>query len=224
MRILLIEDEEILSNTIKNVLKDEYEVDQAFDGVEGELYAKQDIYDVIILDLMLPEKNGYEVLAEIRKEKIMTPVIILTAKDGLNDKLQGFQKGADDYLTKPFEKEELKARIMAIARRNNPNFYKNEITFKELKIDLSTRKAFIGDNELNLQGKQFDMLEYLVNYKDRILTKDQIFDKIWGFESDTTTNVVEVYASGIRKELKKYGYDKFFKTVRGAGYMVGGKE
>lgn len=223
MRILLIEDEEILSNTIKKILKDDYEVDQAFDGVEGELYAKQDIYDVIILDLMLPEKNGYEVLAEIRKEKVMTPVIILTAKDGLNDKLQGFQKGADDYLTKPFEKEELKARIMAIARRNNPDFYKNEITYKELKIDLSTRKAFVGDKELNLQGKQFDMLEYLVNYKDRILTKDQIFDKIWGFESDTTTNVVEVYASGIRKELKKYGYDKYLKTIRGAGYMIGGK-
>jgi len=223
MRILLIEDEEILSNTIKKILKDDYEVDKAFDGVEGELYAKQDIYDVIILDLMLPEKNGYEVLAEIRKEKVMTPVIILTAKDGLNDKLQGFQKGADDYLTKPFEKEELKARIMAIARRNNPDFYKNEITYKELKIDLSTRKAYVGDKELNLQGKQFDMLEYLVNYKDRILTKDQIFDKIWGFESDTTTNVVEVYASGIRKELKKYGYDKYLKTIRGAGYMIGGK-
>ena len=220
MRILLIEDEEILSNTIKNILKDDYEVDQAFDGVEGELYAKQDIYDVIILDLMLPEKNGYEVLAEIRKEKVMTPVIILTAKDGLNDKLQGFQKGADDYLTKPFEKEELKARIMAIARRNNPDFYKNEITYKEIKIDLSTRKAYVGDKELNLQGKQFDMLEYLVNYKDRILTKDQIFDKIWGFESDTTTNVVEVYASGIRKELKKYGCDKYFKTIRGVGYMI----
>ena len=220
MRILLIEDEEILSNTIKNILKDDYDVDQAFDGIEGELYAKQDIYDVIILDLMLPEKNGYEVLAEIRKEKIMTPVIILTAKDGLNDKLQGFQKGADDYLTKPFEKEELKARIMAIARRNNPDFYKNEISFKDLKIDLSTRKAYIGDKELDLQGKQFDMLEYLVNYKDRILTKDQIFDKIWGFESETTTNVVEVYASGIRKELKKYDYDKYFKTIRGVGYMI----
>ena len=223
MRILLIEDEEVLSNTIKNLLKDNYEVDQAFDGIEGELYAKQDIYDAIILDLMLPEKSGYEVLAEIRKEKIMTPVIILTAKDGLNDKLQGFQKGADDYLTKPFEKEELKARIMAIARRNNPDFYKNEISFKDLKIDLSTRKAYVGDKELDLQGKQFDMLEYLVNYKERILTKDQIFDKIWGFESDTMTNVVEVYASGIRKELKKYGYDKYLKTVRGAGYMIGGK-
>ena len=221
MRILLIEDEEILSNTIKNVLKDDYEVDQAFDGIEGELYAKQDIYDAIILDLMLPEKNGYEVLAEIRKEKIMTPVIILTAKDALNDKLKGFQKGADDYLTKTFEKEELKARIAAIARRNNPNFYKDERVFKDLKMDLTQRKAYINKKELKLQGKQFDMLEYLVNYTGRILTKDQIFDKIWGFESDTTTNVVEVYASGIRKELKKYDYDKYFKTIRGVGYMVG---
>ena len=221
MRILLIEDEEILSNTIKNILKDDYDIDQAFDGVEGELYAKQDIYDLIILDLMLPQKDGYSVLADIRKEKIMTPVIILTAKDALNDKLQGFQKGADDYLTKPFEKEELKARIEAITRRNNPNFYKNEITFKELKIDLGLKKVYIKNKEVKLQGKQFDMLEYLVNYAGRILTKDQIFDKIWGFESDTTTNVVEVYASGIRKELKKHHYDKYFKTIRGVGYMIG---
>ena len=109
MRILLIEDEKILSDTIKDILKNEYEVDQAFDGEEGELYAEQDIYDVIILDLMLPIKNGYEVLSNIRKNKILTPVIILTAKDTLNDKLQGFREGADDYLTKPFEKEELKA-------------------------------------------------------------------------------------------------------------------
>ncbi len=222
MRILLVEDEKILSNIIKDILKEDYEVDQAFDGIEGELYAKEDIYDIIILDLMLPEKDGYQVLADIRKDKIMTPVIILTAKDTLNDKLQGFQKGADDYLTKPFEKEELKARIQAIIRRNNPDFYQNEITFKDLKIDLNGRKAYVKDKELNLQGKQFDMLEYLVNYKDRIITKNQIFDKIWGFDSDTTTNVVEVYASGIRKELKKHKYDQYFKTVRGVGYMIGG--
>lgn len=220
MRILLIEDEKILSDTIKDILKNEYEVDQAFDGEEGELYAEQDIYDVIILDLMLPIKNGYEVLSNIRKNKILTPVIILTAKDTLNDKLQGFREGADDYLTKPFEKEELKARIEALNRRNNSNFYKKEIEYKDLKMDLSNRKVCIGEKELKLQGKQFDMLEYLLNYKGRIITKDQIFDKIWGFESDTTTNVVEVYASGIRKELKKYGYDKYFKTIRGVGYMI----
>lgn len=220
MRILLIEDEEVLSNTIKDVLKSEYEVEQAFDGLEGELYAKQDIYDVIILDLMLPEKNGYQVLESIRKENILTPVLILTAKDSLKDKLQGFQIGADDYLTKPFATEELKARIEVMIRRNNPNYYKKEIVFKDLKIDISNRSAYIKENELKLQGKQFDMLEYLINYKDRIITKEQIFDKIWGFDSDTTANVVEVYASGIRKELKKYGYDKYFKTIRGVGYMI----
>ena len=220
MKILLIEDEKVLSYTIADSLKDEYEVDQAFDGLEGEYSAKQDIYDVIILDLMLPEKDGYEVLESIRKDGILTPVLILTAKDTLNDKLKGFQVGADDYLTKPFAKEELKARIEVMIRRNNPNYFKKEITFKDLKLDISTRKAYIKDNELVLQGKQFDMLEYLLNYKDRIITKEQIFDKIWGFNSDTTTNVVEVYASGIRKELKKYDYDKYFKTVRGVGYMI----
>ena len=220
MKILLVEDEKVLSYTIADSLKDEYEVDQAFDGLEGEYAAKQDIYDVIILDLMLPEKDGYQVLESIRKEGILTPVLILTAKDTLNDKLKGFQSGADDYLTKPFAKEELKARIEVMIRRNNPSYFKKEITFKDLKLDISTRKAYINGNELTLQGKQFDMLEYLLNYKDRIITKEQIFDKIWGIDSDTTTNVVEVYASGIRKELKKYNYDNYFKTVRGVGYMI----
>lgn len=220
MRILIVEDEKILSNTIKQTLGDEYEIDQAFDGSEAELYAMQDIYDVIILDIMLPIKNGYEVLETIRKEKILTPVLILTAKDGLNDKLNGFQKGADDYITKPFAKEELKARIEAMIRRNNPNYYKNEVSFKDLKIDITNRKAYVKDKQLKFQGKQFDMLEYLIHYQNRILTKEQIFDKIWGFDSETTANVVEVYASGIRKELKKYNYDKYFKTIRGVGYMI----
>lgn len=220
MNILIIEDEKILSNVIKEILQNEYEVEQAFDGSEGELFAKQDIYDVIILDLMLPIQDGYQVLEKIRKDGIMTPVLILTAKDALEDKLKGFQKGADDYLTKPFAKEELKARIDVMIRRNNPNYYNKEIKFKELKLDTKNRKAYINGKELILQGKQFDMLEYLINYQNRIITKEQIFDKIWGFESETTTNVVEVYASGIRKELKKHDYDKYFKTIRGAGYML----
>lgn len=220
MKILLVEDEKILSNTIKKLLENEYEVEQAFDGLEGELYAKQDIYDVIILDLMLPIKDGYEVLREIRKENILTPVLILTSKDSLKDKLQGFELGADDYLTKPFANEELQARVEAMIRRNNPNYYKKELTFLDLKIDITNRRVYIQENELKLQGKQFDMLEYLINYKERIITKEQIFDKIWGLDSDTTTNVVEVYASGIRKELKKYKYDKYFKTIRGVGYMI----
>ena len=169
---------------------------------------------------MLPIFDGYTVLEKIRNEGIFTPVLILTAKDALEDKLKGFNAGADDYLTKPFAKEELKVRIEAMIRRNNPNYYKREIKFKELVLDTKNRKVFINKEELRLQGKQFDMLMYLIQYKDRIITKEQIFDKIWGFNSETTTNVVEVYASGIRKELKKYDYDKYFKTIRGVGYMI----
>ena len=123
-------------------------------------------------------------------------------------------------IVKPFEKEELIARIQAMIRRNNRTYIKNELIFENMKLDLSSRKAYIENKEITLQGKQFDMLEYLINYKDKIITKEQIFDKIWGFNSETTTNVVEVYASGIRKELKKYGYDKYFKTIRGVGYMI----
>ncbi|MBR3002004.1 MAG: response regulator transcription factor [Clostridia bacterium] len=220
MQVLIIEDDKILSDTIKQCIKNKYQVEQAFDGQEGVLYANQDIYDVIILDIMMPIMNGYEVLVELRKNKISTPVLILTAKDALEDKIRGFNSGADDYLVKPFEKEELIARVDAMIRRNNRTYFKNEVEFEEIKLDLSSRKAYINEKEITLQGKQFDMLEYLINYKEKIITKEQIFDKIWGFNSETTTNVVEVYASGIRKELKKYGCDKYFKTIRGVGYMM----
>ena len=220
MQVLIIEDDKILSDTIKQCIKSKYQVEQAYDGQEGVLFAEQDIYDVIILDLMMPIMNGYEVLVELRKNKITTPVLILTAKDALEDKIRGFNSGADDYLVKPFEKEELIARVDAMVRRNNRSYLKNELEFEEIKLDLGSRKAFINGKEITLQGKQFDMLEYLINYKDKIITKEQIFDKIWGFNSETTTNVVEVYASGIRKELKKYGCDRYFKTIRGVGYMI----
>ena len=123
-------------------------------------------------------------------------------------------------IVKPFEKEELIARIEAMIRRNNRTYIKNELIFENMKLDLSSRKAYIENKEITLQGKQFDMLEYLINYKDKIITKEQIFDKIWGFDSFTTTNVVEVYASGLRKTLKQYGYDKYIKTIRGVGYMI----
>ena len=220
MQVLIVEDDKILSDTIKQCIKSKYSVEQAYDGQEGVLFATQDIYDVIILDLMMPIMNGYDVLAELRKKHIYTPVLILTAKDALEDKVRGFNIGADDYLVKPFEKEELIARIDAMIRRNNRTYIKNELIFENMKLDLSSRKVYIENKEITLQGKQFDMLEYLINYKDKIITKEQIFDKIWGFNSETTTNVVEVYASGIRKELKKYGYDKYFKTIRGVGYMI----
>lgn len=200
MQVLIVEDDKILSDTIKQCIKSKYSVEQAYDGQEGVLFATQDIYDVIILDLMMPIMNGYEVLAELRKKHIYTPVLILTAKDALEDKVRGFNIGADDYLVKPFEKEELIARIDAMIRRNNRTYIKNELIFENMKLDLSSRKAYIENKEITLQGKKFDMLEYLINYKDKIITKEQIFDKIWGFNSETTTNVVEVYARNKRKK------------------------
>lgn len=219
MRILIVEDDRILAQTIEQILKSKYDIDHAYDGEEGLLYAKQNIYDVIILDLMMPVMDGYTMLLELRKQKIITPVLIVTAKDGLDDKLKGFRLGADDYITKPFNKDELLARIEAIIRRTTGNYGDNKLEFEGLVLDFSNRKVFVGNEEIILQGKQFDVLEYLINSKNTIVTKDQIFDKIWGFDSETSTNVIEVYTSGIRKELKKVGYDKHLKTIRGVGYI-----
>lgn len=219
MRILIIEDDKILAKTVEQCLGNKFSVDHAYDGEEGVLYAQQEIYDAIILDIMMPLMNGYEVLNKLRADKIFTPVLILTAKDGIDDKVKGFRSGADDYLVKPFNREELIARIEALIRRANGNYTENAIEFNGLILDLNSRKAMVDDKEIVLQGKQFDMLEYLINSKNTIITKEQIFDKIWGFNSETTTNVIEVYASGLRKELKKVGYDKYLKTIRGVGYI-----
>lgn len=219
MRILIIEDDKILAKTVEQCIKDKYEIDHAYDGYEGILYAKQNIYDAIILDIMMPIMNGYEVLIKLRNDKIYTPILILTAKDNINDKIQGFRLGADDYLVKPFNREELNARLDALIRRTTGNYYENVVEFKDLVLNLNSRKVTKNNVEIILQGKQFDMLEYLINSKNTIITKEQIFDKIWGFNSETTANVIEVYASGLRKELKKIGYDKYLKTIRGVGYI-----
>lgn len=220
MKVLIVEDERTLSDTIKQCICKKFDTEQAYDGYEAYMMAKENIYDAIILDLMLPEMSGYDVLLKLRENKVLTPVLILTAKDTLNDKLKGFNYGADDYLVKPFEREELLARLEAIIRRTNGAYKQDEIEFKDLKLNIKSRRAFIKDKEITLQGKQFDILEYLINSKGTIITKEQIFDKIWGFDSFTTTNVVEVYASGLRKTLKQYGYDKYIKTIRGVGYMI----
>ena len=220
MKVLIVEDERTLSDTIKQCICKKFDTEQAYDGYEAYMMAKENIYDAIILDLMLPEMSGYDVLLKLRENKVLTPVLILTAKDTLNDKLKGFNYGADDYLVKPFEREELLARLEAIIRRTNGAYKQDELEFKDLKLNIKSRRTFIKDKEITLQGKQFDILEYLINSKGTIITKEQIFDKIWGFDSFTTTNVVEVYASGLRKTLKQYGYDKYIRTIRGVGYMI----
>ncbi|MDT8862076.1 response regulator transcription factor [Alkalihalobacillus sp. MEB130] len=220
MKLLIIEDDPSLSDTIKETTSALFQAEQAFDGEEGLYIAEQNIFDCIILDIMLPNMNGYEVLQHLRKNKIMTPVLMLTAKDGIDDKIQGFKVGADDYLVKPFHREELLLRLEAIVRRAGGDLHEHVLTYKDLKLNIKTKTATIHDEPIKLNGKQFDLLEYLITNKNTILTKEQIFDRIWGFESDTSTTVVEVYASNLRKNLKVFGYDQYIKTFRGLGYML----
>jgi two-component system, OmpR family, response regulator CiaR len=220
MKVLIIEDDKYLSESICETIKEMFETEQAFDGDEGLFLAEQNIFDVIILDIMLPHMNGYEVLQNLRKQNITTPVIMLTAKDGIDDKIQGFKVGADDYLVKPFHREELLLRLEAMVRRSGGRLKENVLTFKRLRLNIKNKSAEINGEIVKLNGKQFDLLEYLLTNKNTILTKEQIFDRIWGFESDTSTTVVEVYASNLRKNLKKSGYDQYIKTFRGLGYML----
>lgn len=220
MKLLIIEDDRHLSDTVKETTKEMFETDQAFDGEEGLFFAERNIYDCIILDLMMPSMNGYDVLQQMRKKSISTPVVILTAKDGINDKLQGLRAGADDYLIKPFHREELLLRLGAILRRSGREITNDFLTFKQLKMNVKNKTTTIENEPIKLNGKLFDLMEYFLNNKNVILTKEQIFDRIWGFESDTSTSVVEVYASNLRKILKAYQYDHYIQTFRGFGYML----
>lgn len=220
MKILIVEDDETLSNLIKRCLENEYQTQQAFDGEEAIYYASQEIYDAIILDIMIPEIDGFEVLQRLREKKVDVPILILTAKGSIEDKKIGFKAGADDYLVKPFNQEELLLRIQAMIRRKKGEYSKKNPQLFDLTLDIKQRKLWINKKEIKLKGKQYDILEYLLNHPNELITKEQIFDKIWGFTSDTSTNVVEVYVSGLRKILKQQGYDKYLITVKGGGYMI----
>lgn len=220
MKLLIIEDDELILQSIKNSLESNYQVDASYNGEEGLYMARQNIYDAIILDIMIPLLDGYEVLKILRKENIDTPVLFLTAKDSLEDKIKGLKIGADDYIVKPFHIQELKARIEALLRRSGSMAAENILKYKEIELNIKNRELSIKGEKINLQVKLFDLLEYLINNKETILTKEQIFDRVWGFESDTTINIVEVYMHKLRKILSNYNYDKCIKTIRGVGYML----
>ena len=192
IKILLIEDDLSLSNSVFDFLDDFADVMQIFDGEEGLYEAESGVYDLILLDLMLPEKNGFQVLKELREKGITTPVLIMTAKESIDDKGQGFDLGADDYLTKPFYLEELKMRIQALLKRSG-KFNDNSLIYGDIRVDMSTNSTFVNQTEVELLGKEFDLLVYFLQNQNVILPKSQIFDRIWGFDSDTTISVVEVY-------------------------------
>lgn len=219
IKILLVEDDLSLSNSIFDFLDDFADVMQVFDGEEGLYEAESGVYDLILLDLMLPEKGGFQVLKELREQGITTPVLIMTAKESLDDKGHGFELGADDYLTKPFYLEELKMRIQALLKRSG-KFNDNTLSYHELTADTSTNTTTVNGEKVELLGKEFDLLVYFLQNQNVILPKSQIFDRIWGFDSDTTISVVEVYVFKIRKKLKGTSFAKNLQTLRSVGYIL----
>lgn len=223
MKILVVEDNKKLLQTIEKEIIKHFEVKCCEDGEEALYLIKQGIYDLVVLDLMLPSLSGLEVLKNIRKDHIDTPVLILTAKESLDEKMEAFSIGANDYLTKPFYMEELIARIYAILRTTGKLQTSNTLDFYDLHLDLSKRRVFYKNEEIKLQNKQFNLLEYFLLNKGTILLKEQIYDRIWGIESDATIEIVEVYVSNLRKILSKFGYDKCIKTKRKVGYMFDDK-
>ena len=223
MKILVVEDNKKLLQTIEKELLKHFEVECCEDGEEALYLIKQGIYDLVVLDLMLPNLGGIDILKNVRNNHIDTPVLILTAKESLDEKVEAFSIGANDYLTKPFYMEELVARIYAILRTTGKLHTKNTLDFYDLHLDLSRRRVFYKDEERELQNKQFNLLEYFLLNKGTILLKEQIYDRIWGMESDATIEIVEVYISNLRKILSKFGYDKCIKTKRKVGYMFDDK-
>lgn len=219
IKILLVEDDLSLSNSVFDFLDDFADVMQVFDGDEGLYEAESGVYDLILLDLMLPEKDGFTVLRELREKGVTTPVLIMTAKESLDDKGHGFELGADDYLTKPFYLEELKMRIQALLKRSG-KFDQNTLSFGDVRVNLARNSTFVGDKEVELLGKEFDLLVYFLQNQNVILPKSQIFDRLWGFDSDTTVSVVEVYVSKIRKKLKGTDFAANLQTLRSVGYIL----
>ncbi|HHX69453.1 MAG: response regulator transcription factor [Miniphocaeibacter sp.] len=220
MRILIVEDEVRLSEAISEILKSEkYDVDVVHNGEEGLDYGLSDIYDCIILDVMLPGIDGFTILKELRKEKISTPILMLTAKDEISNKVEGLDFGADDYMTKPFDIEELLARIRSITRRQG-QVYINNIEFEDLKLDLSNYNISTAEKSINLTAKEFEIMKLLMSNVNIVVTKDELISKIWGYDSDAEDNNVEVYISFLRKKLKFIKSKVSIVTLRKLGYKL----
>jgi len=221
MRILIIEDEYSLADAISEILKKEkFNVDIVTNGQEGEDEALTNIYDLIILDVMLPGKNGYEILKTLRKENNTTPVIMLTAKSELENKLEGLENGADDYITKPFHMKELIARIKVILKRSTDIQEIDIIQYEDLKLDLNSCKLICKDNAIIINGKELELVQMLLLNKNQVVSREIIANKIWGYYNDTEYNNVEVYMSFIRRKLKVLKSRVKIKAVRGIGYKM----
>ena len=221
MRLLLVEDEKQLSEALKHILmKNKYTVDAVYNGDDGLDYALTGVYDVIILDIMLPKLNGLEILKMIRKRKISTPVILLTAKGSVEDRILGLDLGADDYLPKPFAPEELLARLRAVTRRNSELINDNILEFADIKLNLSTYEMESNDTNITLTQKEFDILKYFMQRPKLVVSKDDLITKLWGFDAGIDHNNIEVYISFLRKKLSYIESNVKITTIRRVGYRL----
>jgi len=220
MRILIAEDDRKVAGFLKKGLKEEqYAVDVCYDGEEALFQAGVNEYDLIILDLMLPKKNGFSVCREIRREGNLTPILMLTVRDQVEDKVRGLQEGADDYLTKPFAFKELLARIQALLRRTQD--YKTQtLNVGDLEMNPVTRKVTRENKTITLTGKEYALLEYLLRNKGRVITQAMIIDHVWDMNFDGLSNVVNVYINHLREKIDKGFSKKYIHTVRGVGYKI----
>ncbi|NOX97941.1 MAG: response regulator transcription factor [Nitrospirae bacterium] len=220
MRILLVEDEKKVASFIKRGLKEKgYAVDVSYDGEEGLFMAESNPYDLIVLDIMLPGENGIVICRQLRKKKVNVPVLMLTARDEVEDKISGLDSGADDYLTKPFAFGEFLARVRALIRRKN-NVKTTKLRVADLELDQLTHKARRAGREIELTGTEYALLEYLMLNADQVVTRTMISEHVWNYDFDSFSNVINVYINYLRKKVDA-GFDKkLIHSLRGTGYML----
>ena len=219
MKVLLVEDEEMLNHIIAKRLKVEsMTVDQCYNGEDGLDYISTSSYDVIIMDIMMPKMDGHEVVQQMREEGNKTPVLFLTAKDSLEDKVSGLNLGADDYLVKPFEFDELIARIYALARRGR-NQAVEDIVAGPLRLNQKSRSVYLHGKPITLTAKEFDLLFYLASNPNIVLSRQQILDHVWEYDYESYSNLIDVYIKDLRKKVDIDETQKLIQTVRGVGYV-----
>jgi len=221
VRVLLVEDDlKIASFVLKGLKSAGFAVDHASDGEDGLHLALTEPYDAAIVDIMLPKLDGLSLIESIRQKKINTPVIILSAKGSIDDRVKGLQTGGDDYLTKPFAFSELLARIQALIRRSSGASEPNRLSVGDLSLNLITREVIRGGKKIQLQPKEFSLLEYLLRNADRVVSKTMIMEHVWDYHFDPQTNVVEARMSRLRDKIDKEFENKLIHTVRGVGYVL----
>ena len=219
MKILIIEDEKLLADSIAELLKSKgFEVEAVYDGESGAQYAELGIYDLLILDVMRPNLDGYQVARQVRSKHLGTPILMLTARSGLEDRITGLNAGADYYLTKPFDIRELLACINALLRRQGAQV--DEVTFGNTTLDLSSAMLLCGENRVRLSAKEFDMMRALLQSGGKNISKEALLAKVWGYDSDAVDNYVEVYIGFLRKKLASIGSNIRIEAIRRLGYHL----